>query len=102
MIFLFLLKPIPTAKLVQKKRGRFDLSVNRLKTGVNRPNLGVKRREPLLEFGYTRLTDDYFLGNLHRQVERKTAAKPYGNILYGLACDDELAVGAEELLVGQC
>ena len=55
----------------------------------------------MFELGHTSLRDDNFLGRFDGQIERKSAAKPHGNILHSLARYDKLAVGAEELILGQ-
>ena len=69
--------------------------------GVKRLIKGVNRREPLLELGNTRLADDNLLGDCYRKIYAQPAAKPNRNIIYRLARDNILTIGAEELTLGK-
>ena len=84
-----------------KKRVVLPKSQNNPFKSYNRNYLLCLRHQPLLEFRYTRLRDNNLLGQRNGQIEREATAKPYGNILHGTACYDELSICAEELILGQ-
>ena len=69
---------------------------------MNRPtSLAKSLPQPLLEFRRAGLADDYSLRRGHRKVDGEPAAKPHGDVADGFAGDDELAVGTEELHIGE-
>ena len=83
----------------QKKWAVLLKSQNNPFKSYNRNYLLGLRHQPLLKFRHARLRDNNLLGQLNGQIERKTTAKPYGNILHGTACYDELPICAEELIL---
>ena len=68
---------------------------------VNRLFDRVNRLQPLLEFGGPGLGYDDPLGRFDRKVQREAAPEPHGDLLHRAACDDELAVGPEDIGLGQ-
>ena len=67
-------------------------------TSDARPRLrAASFREPLLELGRLGLADDHLLGGGADEVHRQPSVEPEVDVADGLAGDEELAVGPEEI-----